>query len=358
MKVKNMTVRKLIFVGAVTLGCCSSVFAGNGNRVGSAGATELLINPWARSLAWGSAGVSCVNGLEATFTNIAGLAYTDKTQVKFNYTNWLGGASINLYAAGIAQRVSKHDVIAVSLQSLGFGEVQITTVDLPEGGIGVFKPKYNVINVGYAREFSHSITGGINFKVISESISNMRATGIAFDAGIRYMTGKKDQMKFGITLKNVGPTMRFKGDGLSTQANYVNTTDQVSLEQRSSDIELPSSLSIGASYDFLMGKEEMNKLTLAAAFTANSYSEDQYKVGLNYGFTSKHAAFNIRCGYIMEKNIFKKAYRRNALTGFTAGASVDVLVGKSRSAIGIEYAVRLSSPFGPIHTVGATFSLK
>lgn len=346
----------MIFVGAVMFSCCSSVFAGNGNRVGSAGATELLINPWARSLAWGSAGVSCVSGLEATYTNIAGLAYTDKTQIKFNYTNWLGGAGINIYAAGIAQRVSKHDVIAVSLQSFGFGEVQITTVDLPEGGIGVFKPKYNIINIGYAREFSHSITGGINIKVLNESISNLRATGIAFDAGIRYMTGKKDQMKFGITLKNVGPTMRFKGDGLAVQGNYLNTTNQASFEQRSAEIELPSSLSIGASYDFLFG--EMNKLTLAAVFTANSFSEDLYKVGLNYGFTSKHAAFNIRCGYVMEKNIFKKAYRRNALTGFTAGASVDVLLGKKRSALGIEYAVRLSSPFGPIHTVGATFSLK
>ena len=355
MKVIKMTIRKAVFIGA-TLVVCSSVYAGNGNRVGSAGATELLINPWARSLSWGGAGVSSVNGLEATYTNIAGLAYTDKTQIKFNYTNWLGGAGINIYSAGIAQRLSKNDVIAVSLQSFGFGDIQITTVALPEGGVGTFSPRYNIINLGYARKFSKSISGGLNVKIINESISNLKSTGIAFDAGIRYVTGKKDQMKFGITLKNVGPTMRYKGDGLATQGNYVNTTKQGSFEQRSADIELPSSLSIGASYDFLMGK--MNKLTLAAAFAANSFSEDQYSVGLDYGFTSEVAAFNIRCGYVMEKNIFNKVYRTNALTGFTAGASVDILVGKNKTALGIEYGVRLSSPFGAIHTIGATISLK
>jgi hypothetical protein len=355
MKVIQMTINKVFLAGSM-LCIFGSAFAGNGNRVGSAGATELLINPWARTIGNGGAGVSSVNGLEATYINIAGLAYTKKTQIKMNYTNWLGGAGINIYSAGIAQRVSKNDVISVSFQSFGFGEVQITTVDLPEGGIGTFKPKYNIINVGYARKFSHSITGGINIKVLNESISNLKATAIAFDAGIQYVTGKKDNLKFGITLKNVGPTMRFKGDGISIQGNYINSTDQYSFEQRSADVELPSSLNIGASYDFLFG--EMNKLTLAAAFMANSFAEDNYAVGLDYGFTSKHAAFNVRCGYVMEKNIFKKAYRLNALTGFTAGASVDILVGKNRTALGIEYAVRLSSPFGPIHTVGATISLK
>jgi hypothetical protein len=38
------------------------------------------------------AGISSSRGLEAQFVNIAGLAFTDRTQLKFNYTNWLGGA--------------------------------------------------------------------------------------------------------------------------------------------------------------------------------------------------------------------------------------------------------------------------
>ena len=60
----------------------SSLFAGNEDRIGSAGASHVLINPWARGSAIGDAGVANMNGIEATFTNVAGLAFTDKTQIK------------------------------------------------------------------------------------------------------------------------------------------------------------------------------------------------------------------------------------------------------------------------------------
>ena len=85
-----------------------SVSAVNEDRVGSAGASNLLINPWSRSSALADAAYANTNGLEATYMNIAGLAYTDKTQIKFNYTNWMGSsAGIGINAAGIAQRISE-----------------------------------------------------------------------------------------------------------------------------------------------------------------------------------------------------------------------------------------------------------
>ena len=332
------------------------VAGGNEDRVGSAGASHLLVNPWARSSALADATIANANGLEATFTNIAGLAFTDKTQIKFNYTNWMGTAGIAFNGAGIAQRISESDVIAISIQSMNFGDIPITTVENPEGNIGFFSPRANVFNLGYAREFSSSIYGGINFKVISENISNMKANGIAIDAGIRYVTGENDQIKFGIALKNVGPVMRFKGDGLAQQVTYVSTGYIASLEQRSATFEMPSLLSIGGSYDFIFN--ETSKLNLALGFTANSFMNDQYRIGLDYGMSTNKLAFNVRAGYVYEKNILNQENRSNALVGPTAGFSIDALAGKNKSAIGLEYCVRLAGIFGTIHTVGATISLK
>lgn len=330
--------------------------AGNEDRVGSAGASHMLVNPWARSTGAANAGIASVNGLEATFTNIAGLAFTDKTQIKFNYTNWMGSSDIALYSAGIAQKLSESDVIAVSMQSFGYGDIPITTVNNPEGNIGTFSPRSNVFNLGYARTFSSSIYGGINIKVITESMSNLRATGFAIDAGIRYVTGEQDQIKFGITLKNIGPVMKFKGDGLANQINYVSTGAVATLEQRSATYELPSLLSIGGAYDFIIN--EKHKINLALGFTANSFSSDQYALGLDYGMTAKGVAFNLRGGFIYEKNLFSAENRSNALIGPTAGLSVDALVGEKKNALGIEYAVRFAGVFGLIHTIGATISLK
>jgi hypothetical protein len=336
--------------------CNVVIFAGNEDRVGSAGASQLLVNPWARSCANGDAGIANVNGLEASYLNIAGLAFTDKTQIKFNYTNWMGSAGIAFNSAGIAQRIGESNVIAVSVQSMNFGDIAITTVANPEGNIGFFSPRSNVFNVGYARNFSSSISGGVNFKVISESISNLKANGVALDAGIRYVTGENDQVKFGITLKNVGPVMRFKGDGLSQQVTYLSVGNVATLEQRSATYEMPSLLAIGGSYDFIFN--EHNKLNLALGFTANSFSNDQYRLGLDYGMTGDKVAFNVRAGFVYEKNLLNAENRSNALIGPTAGFSLDALVGKNKSALGIEYATRFAGIFGIIHTIGATINLK
>lgn len=336
-------------------------FAGNGDRVGSAGATELLINPWSRSSAWADAGISCANGLDAVYTNIAGLAFTDQTQIRFDRTSWLGGTGININSAGIAQRVNESSVISVTVMAMTFGEIDITTVNLPEGGLGQYSPVYSNFNVGYAREFSNSIYGGINFKVINESISNLNANAVAIDAGIRYVTGEEDQIKFGITLKNVGPTMRFKGDGLSIQVEYPETGELATLEQRSSEFELPSLLSIGGSYDFIFS--ETQKLTTAVGFSANSFSNDQLRIGLNYGLElDDKAAFNLMAGYVYEDGIFENNFAYGstvtALSGFTAGVSVDAIVGKSSSRLGIQYAFRSTRNFNGVHSIGLSIDMR
>ena len=348
--------KNILITAFLSLAIIPMLYAGNEDRVGSAGAAHLLVNPWARSSAIGDAGYAQINGLEATYTNIAGLAYTDKTQIKFNYSNWMGSAGVSFNSAGIAQRISEEGVIAISIQSMNFGDIPITTVENPEGNIGFFSPRTNIFNVGYARKFSSSISGGINFKVISESISNMKANGIAIDAGIRYVTGEEDQLKFGITLKNVGPVMRYSGDGLAQQVEYTSTGFIASLEERSATFEMPSLLCIGGSYDFIFN--ENNKLNLALGFTANSFSNDQYRIGMDYGMTNEKMAFNLRAGYVYEKNLLNVENRSNALIGPSAGFSIDALVGKNKTALGLEYCARFAGVFGTIHTIGATISLK
>ena len=200
MKHSILNIKSALICGALITSFAG--IAGNEDRVGTAGASHLLVNPWARSSAIGDAGGASTNGLEAQFTNIAGLAFTNKTQIKFNYTNWMGSSSgMSLNGAGIAQRISESDVIAVSVQALNYGDIPITTVQNPEGNIGFFSPRANIFNIGYARTFSSSIYGGINIKVASVNISSLKGTGMAIDAGLTFVSGEQDQIKFGITFK-------------------------------------------------------------------------------------------------------------------------------------------------------------
>jgi len=354
-----MKLSKSIITGVMAVGMLVSsvpTFAGNEDRAGSAGASELLINPWTRSSAWGDAGVASIKGLEAVFTNVAGLSYTDKTEIIFGRTNWMGGISeIALNSFGLAQRVGESGVMAVSIMSMNFGDIPITTTELPEGNIGTFKPVFTNINLAYAKQFSSSISGGLNLKIVSESIANVKAQGVAMDAGIRYVTGENDHIKFAISLKNVGAPMEFSGDGISIEMMNPSTGILITSEQRVSSFELPSQLHIGASYDFILN--ESHKITGAFTYTSNSFSKDQYRLGAEYTLDGKKAFVILRAGYVYENGIFDGANRSTALPGPTGGLTVDFPVGKNETMLGIDYAYRTSA-LGGIHTVGARINLK
>ncbi len=330
--------------------------AGNKDRAGQAGAAELLINPWARSSGWGGVNIANATGLEAIYSNVAGLAFTPQTEVIFAYTDWLKGADIKLMNFGLSQRVSESGVIALSIMSMNFGDIDITTIDLPEGGIGKFSPRYMNINLAYAKAFSNSIYGGINFKVINEAIANATAMGFAFDVGIQYVTGEKENVKFGIDLKNVGTKMKYTGDGYSLQTFVQNNDNQFTTTQRGAAFELPTQLNIGAAYDFLF--EKSTRFTLAGSFTSNSFTKDQITLGGEFSFRDY---LMLRLAYAYEDGIYENINdpaRSNANKGLSGGFTVQVPLNKEKGNIfGIDYSYRPTDHFKGTHSISARFTL-
>ncbi len=330
--------------------------AGNEDRAGQAGATELLINPWTRSSGWGGINIAHVRGLESQFNNVAGLAFTTKTDIHYSYTDWLKGSDVIINSAGLAQRVGETGVLALSVMSMNFGEIQVTNTDNPEGGIGTFKPQFINLGLSYAKSFSNSIYGGMTLRIISESSADVKAQGVAFDAGIQYVTGfneAKDDLRFGIALKNVGTPMRYSGDGLSFRGDPpVATSYQQTIQSRTEKFELPSLISIGASYDYRPA--EMHRITFVGSFTSNSFTYDQFGVGLEYSFKSM---FSIRGGYLMEKDMGSDTERLTALSGLNAGASIDIPLGKGGKKFGIDYSYRSTEFFDGAHGIGLRLML-
>ena len=356
---KNFKLSITIFSALLT--CSLAVIGGNPDRAGEAGASQMLINPWTRSVGFGGANTASVVGLEAMSLNIAGMAFTRQTEVLLNHKRYLVGSDININSFGFSQRVGETGVMGLSIMSMSFGDIDITTVDNPEGGIGTFSPSYLNLDFGYAKAFSDNIYGGISVKIISESISNVSSRGFAFDAGIRYVTGENDQIKFGIALKNVGPTMQASGDGLSFTEINDNAGFDISTTQnhRAASFQLPSLLNIGASYDFYIaptidsasaGITADHKITLAGNYTSNSFTKDQYRVGLEYSFKSM---FMIRGGYVLEQSTwFDSEKRTSAYTGPAFGASFVTPLGKNGATFGLHYGYQSTEKFSGTHSIG------
>ena len=177
--------RYLVMSLVILMGCYApKAFAGNEDRSGQAGAAELLINPWAASAGWGNAGMSFVSGVDAIWGNVAGITSARSFELNFTHTDWLHGSGIKLSSAGLLARVGESGVLGLSFVSFNLGKVPLTTVDAPDPGTRTYEPTLMNINLCYAKTFSNSISGGFNLKIISESIADMSATGVAIDAGM------------------------------------------------------------------------------------------------------------------------------------------------------------------------------
>ncbi|MGP8214479.1 MAG: PorV/PorQ family protein [Bacteroidia bacterium] len=368
--------KKIFTAAAIMTGVavCFSVMdvkAGDPSRTGQAGASELLINPWAGSSGWADANTACVQGMEAQFLNVAGTAFITKTDVILASGDYLDGSGIHISAFGLTQHVGQAGALGISIMSMNFGSIPITTFDNPDGGIGSYNPQFINIGLSYARSFSDQIYGGINTKLISESISNVSAFGFAVDAGIQYVSGIEKQFHFGISLKNVGPAMQYSGDGLAFETTLPNSTvtgntGQMTVEQRSQSFELPALVNIGAAYDFHLKRDSanrsVNRITVAANFTSNSFTQDEEMLGVEYGFKS---FFMVRAGYDYQNGITQplssnptQGGRLTAFTGPCAGVTLQAPFGKTHSIFGISYSYRASNPFNGTNTIGIRITLK
>lgn len=349
MKQLYNTISKAMMAVIITATASTSAFAGNEQRTGEAGATELLINPWARSSGFAGANSASIEGVESVFLNIAGTAFVTGTDLTFAHTKWF--ADINLNSFGFTQAVGE-GALSLVVTSLDFGDIQRRTVDQPEGGLGTFSPSFLNLHLGYARKFTESIYGGVAVKIINESINDLTANGVAFDAGIQYVTGETKNIRFGISLKNVGAPMSFGGDGLSVRLTTPSGNHTQTFESRSNGFELPALLNIGGSYDFNM---ENSQLRIVGNFVSNSFAKDLFQGG--FQFTYKEL-ISVRAGYSYEEGQGDNASRTTMFTGIAGGFSLNLPAGDSGNQICLDYAYRATDPFGAINTLGVRISVK
>jgi len=315
---KNNFIQKL-FVITIIFSLGINVFAGPRSKRGLSAAPELLIPVGSIGTSLSGSNLSSVTGVEAIYWNPSGLALlnTNSGEVMFSHQKYIADIDINYFAA--AYKFGSLGNVGVSVKALGFGDIEVTTVDAPEGTGETFSPTYLTLGLTYARAMTDRILFGTNVKVITEKITNESAVGVAFDFGLQYIVGSTG-LKFGVALKNLGPSMKFDGPDLEgfyqpsgTPGGTKNEPRRVTL----GDFELPTSLSLGLSYDLNVGKN--NGVTFNALFQNNSYSPDDYSLGMEYNFKK---IFYLRGAYNFDQDFFETDARDDRLFGPTFGAGV------------------------------------
>ncbi len=361
----NKTIKLSILAMCIAI----TSFGVNKDRVGQAGAGELLLNPWGRSS--GVFGLNCANvaGIEAMKCNIGGLAKVTKTEIGFAHTRYLAGTGMSISNLAIAQNLGDIGVLGVNIMSFGYGEIPISTAASPEGGIGTYKPSFLNMSVGLGHTFSKNMTAGFQATYVNQSISNIRASAVGFDAGVQYTNGKRDNLHLGITLRNVGTNLRFAGDGFSFNGKTPDLSTELTVQQRSEKQSLPSQLSIGVAYDFYLderktalaegeAKDAMpnHRLTPMLSFISNAFSNDWLGLGIEYAYREK---FMLRAAYRYENDIFSKDNTSTFYTGLSAGVTFQTKVSDKTKSPGMafDYGFKMTNISNGVHTLGVRIAL-
>lgn len=290
----------LIFVSS------TQVFAGRGDKAGTAGATQLLIPVGARSIALGGSSLASITGIEAIYYNPAGLTFSKyMTSAMFSHMSYLSDISVDYFAVGY--NLTRIGYIGLNIKSLSFGEIAVTTEDAPDGTGQFVSPTFITIGGTLARNISDRIAVGVTSNFIYERMGNVSVSAIAFDAGVQYTgLGGIEGLNFGAAVKNVGPRLRYDGDGLFRTGRVTDILrPETKFKIEAAAADLPSTIEIGLGYSTQLSED--GRINMTSMFQNNNFSEDEYKFGAEYSyreFLFLRGGFTFASGDLIPEYIF------------------------------------------------------
>ena len=265
----------------LVLGLSFQAFAGNPDKRGTAGAMELLIPMGAKGTALAGSNIASVTGVDAMYWNPAGITCMNSNiETSFSYMKWI--ADVNISYGALAFKTGL-GTLGLGFQSLGFGDIPVTTEQFPNGNGAFFSPQYMTAIVSYSRAMTDRTFIGVNAKFVSEKIVETSASTVAIDMGVQYIS--EFGVRVGVVLKNFGQPLKFDGTDLDRQVEMPDTppnTPTRYLRLQADQAELPSLFEIGLGYDF--SPMEKTMLSFNGAFRHNNYSTDQILVGLEANY--------------------------------------------------------------------------
>jgi hypothetical protein len=281
---QTMNKSLMLLVTLVLLaGLSAELYAGAGNRTGTSGASELLIPVGTRDIALGGATIATTKGVEALYWNPAGTAkMSGGVSLYFSHMEYI--ADIGVDYGAVAAAFEGIGTLSLSIKSLAIGDIFETTTQNPDGTGKTFSPQFFTVGVTYARQLSDRIAVGLTTNIVSERMADVSATGVAFNVGVMYdNVASLNGLSLGVVVKNIGPQMEFDGPGLYQEASSPDLSRGPTLYKiDGAAFELPSTLELGLGYR--RDLDGMNSLQGSFAFQNNNYSDDEYKVGLEYSY--------------------------------------------------------------------------
>ncbi len=289
-----------------------SQVGGGVSKVGTVAGTFLEIGVGSKAESMGGAFVAIANDASALYWNPAGIATLAQNEAVFMHSEFFGGLNFDYFGTVIP--LGDFGTLGGSITSLSMDEMEVRTVERPNGTGEFFNSLDLAINLSYARMLTDRFSIGFNFKFINQRIWRSDAQGFAVDIGTMFVAIQSMNLRIGATLSNFGSKMQMTGKDLlvfyDVSPNQLGNNDQVPADLQTDSWPLPLNFQAGVAMDIVKG--ENDTLTIATDVTHPSDNNESVNLGTEYNL--RNTLF-LRVGY---RNLFLE----DGEEGLTFGAGV------------------------------------
>jgi tetratricopeptide (TPR) repeat protein len=192
------------------------VTAGNNAAVNQAGQeTPFSVGVGARALGMGGGFTSLANDASAIYYNPAGLASLQWQEFSAMHMTLFEGTIYDF--GGWVYPDSKFGGVGIGYMRIGTDNI-IRRNDYTENGSFGYSNSQFILS--YGKNLQGSISAGLNFKIVNQSLDNLSDYGFGFDIGM--MAHYRKRVNFGLLLRNmVPPELTLKNASETTPISIV-----------------------------------------------------------------------------------------------------------------------------------------
>jgi hypothetical protein len=268
------------------------------SKVGTTMAQFLKIGVSSRGTALGDAYVAMANDVSALIWNPAGIQQIERKSFGISHTKLFSGITLNF--AGFTIPLNNISTFGVSIVNLNSGDIELTTIDQPEGTGETYETSNLLAGLSFARRLTDRFILGLTVKYIEEKLYHEKASTFAFDIGSQFDTGIYG-LRLGMALKNFGGKMQLDGPDL----DYVLTDPTTGFSQptgarlQTLEWSIPLVYRMGFMLD-IVGAYSQIKRSSVNRFTVAVEANDpvdhilRYNLGAEYEW---NGMFALRSGY-------------------------------------------------------------
>lgn len=267
--------------------------AGEFSKVGGAGGQFLKIGIGARATSMAGAYSSIVDDLSAVHWNPAGLAKIKTMTAEFSYNQWFATYSHNFGA--LAMPVGPDFTAAISVVSLGSGDIPVTTIERPDGTGSNYKVQDLALAFSFSGYLTDQFSFGISAKMVNNSFAAVSSSGLAFDIGTLFDTQFLG-IKLGFSIHNLGLTQSYTGSDLLTNRKLWDAMNASPLDANYNSFAYSLPLIFRAGFSSEIYKDDEHAVLGAFDFTTYSDVPEQFAIGAEYVWND---LVSLRGGYLV-----------------------------------------------------------